>query len=211
MKKAVVRVFSEQDYQSTAWAGGKTTQLAIFPEDGDYAGRIFQWRLSSATVEAAHSKFTVLPGVRRYLMPLRGSVELVHAGGAPRRLQPFRQDEFDGGLETESDGQCSDFNLMTQGGCEGALSQFLCGLVPAGIALAPDISRAVDEAFFAADGDVTALFDGREFRIPHGSLLLIRFAAGAGAARAVFTSAQPVHVVRATMREALPEIEEGCD
>ena len=41
-----------------AWTGGTTTQLAIWPEEADYASRRFDWRVSSARVEQEKSDFT---------------------------------------------------------------------------------------------------------------------------------------------------------
>ena len=39
-----------EDYVTSRWSGGSTTQIAIAPEGALYADRSFLWRLSSATV-----------------------------------------------------------------------------------------------------------------------------------------------------------------
>ena len=46
-----MRKLTESDYRISDWSGGKTVQIAIAPEDAQYADRAFLWRLSSATVD----------------------------------------------------------------------------------------------------------------------------------------------------------------
>lgn len=38
-----ITVCRKQDQPTTRWAGGLTTQLAIFPKDADYGRRDFLW------------------------------------------------------------------------------------------------------------------------------------------------------------------------
>ena len=45
------KLLTKEDYVTTTWSGGTTTQLAIAPEGAVYADRDFLWRLSSAGVE----------------------------------------------------------------------------------------------------------------------------------------------------------------
>ena len=52
------KLLTRDDYVTTNWSGGTTTQLAIAPEGAVYGDRNFLWRLSSATVELDHSDFT---------------------------------------------------------------------------------------------------------------------------------------------------------
>lgn len=94
------------------WAGGKTKQLYIFPEVSSYAKRDFMWRLSSATVEAEISEFTVLEDYNRLLMILEGNVELNHNDTEIVNLNKYDQTEFDGSNNTISKGKAKDFNLM---------------------------------------------------------------------------------------------------
>ncbi|MEG1931668.1 MAG: HutD family protein, partial [Pygmaiobacter sp.] len=110
------------DYCTTDWSGGRTTQLYIYPEDGDYATRNFAVRISSATVETEESVFTPLPGVQRELMILEGTMTICHEGGSPKSMKPFCDvDSFSGDRETKSRGKVRDFNLMTQNGACGTL------------------------------------------------------------------------------------------
>ena len=105
-----------EDYITTAWSGGTTTQLAIAPHGALYADRSFLWRLSSATVDLEESDFTALPDYRRWISTLRGDMTLTHNGGAQVVLHPYDVHEFDGCDDTHSWGKCKDFNLMLRKG-----------------------------------------------------------------------------------------------
>ena len=106
------KLLTREDFVSTSWSGGTTTQLAIAPEGAVYAERDFLWRLSSATVELDHSDFTPLPDYHRFLAVLEGEISLKIDGDEPFRLAPGRVVSFDGGVLVESWGHCVDFNLM---------------------------------------------------------------------------------------------------
>lgn len=110
------KLLTQDDYVTTRWSGGTTTQLSIAPEGAVYADRDFLWRLSSATVEFDHSDFTPLPDYNRFLAVLDGEIKLKIDAGEPFRLAPGRVVEFDGGVPVESWGQCVDFNLMVRKG-----------------------------------------------------------------------------------------------
>ena len=117
------KLLTREDYVTTSWSGGTTTQLAIAPEGAVYAGREFLWRLSSATVELDHSDFTPLPDYNRFLAVLEGEIKLKIDAQEPFPLAPGRVVAFDGGVPVESWGQCVDFNLMVRKGkAQGAVS-----------------------------------------------------------------------------------------
>ena len=105
-----------QEYATSRWSGGETTQLAIWPRDAVYGERTFCWRLSSATVELEKSTFTALPAYDRLIATLEGTITLRHDGGEPLTLAPYEVHAFDGGSETVSFGRCRDFNLMLRKG-----------------------------------------------------------------------------------------------
>lgn len=104
---------------SKSWSGGKTTQLFIFPSKASYEERNFSFRLSTATVEVDSSNFSNLPGVFRTLMILDGEMKLIHKNHHFSHLQPLEQDQFKGDWNTQSEGQCVDFNLMCMKGVSG--------------------------------------------------------------------------------------------
>ena len=110
------KMTAARDYAVSAWSGGTTTQLAIFPPEAKYADRDFLWRVSSATVDLEESDFTALPDYDRLIATLRGEIVLTHNGGAPLTLRPFEVHAFSGGDATHSVGRCTDFNLMLRRG-----------------------------------------------------------------------------------------------
>lgn len=115
------RLYKENDYMTSKWAGGTTTELAIFPQTSKYLDRNFIWRLSSATVEQEESTFTKLPDYDRVLMVQEGEVVLSYEGERVARLKALEQDRFDGGWKTKSFGKITDYNLMVRKGNEGYL------------------------------------------------------------------------------------------
>ena len=108
----MLQKLQKTDYVISAWSGGTTTQLAIFPPDAVYAERDFLWRVSSATVELEESEFTPLPAYERLISTLEGGIELSHNGGPTLTLRPFEVHAFSGADATHSRGRCTDFNLM---------------------------------------------------------------------------------------------------
>lgn len=106
------KIIKKENYQTNEWAGGKTTQFSIYPEDSKYQDRNFIWRLSSATVETESSEFTSLPDYNRILMVLEGKLELNHNDIEIINLNPFDQNLFDGSANTKCLGKAIDFNLM---------------------------------------------------------------------------------------------------
>ena len=110
------KMTAARDYAVSAWSGGTTTQLAIFPPDAVYAHRDFLWRVSSATVDLEESDFTALPDYDRLIATLRGEIVLTHNGGAPLTLHPFEVHAFSGADATHSVGRRTDFNLMLRRG-----------------------------------------------------------------------------------------------
>jgi len=106
------------------WSGGITTELFIFPADASYAERNFGFRISTATVEAAVSEFTSLPGFHRILMVLEGNLKMEHDTGAELReveLGAFDQSAFEGEWKTTGFGEVTDFNVMFTDAYEAAI------------------------------------------------------------------------------------------
>lgn len=113
-------LLTKNQYVTTRWSGGTTTQLAIAPEGAAYADREFLWRLSSAQVELDHSDFTPLPDYNRLISVLEGELDMKIGAGKRAPLPPFTIRAFDGGAPVESWGRCTDFNLMLRkGACQG--------------------------------------------------------------------------------------------
>ena len=170
-----INILRASEQQVSKWAGGTTTQLAIYPKNSSYMERSFEWRVSTARVDSEESAFTPLPGVHRILMILEGQMELTHEGIRSVSLKSFEQDEFDGGWTTKSLGRCVDFNLMTMGrSVKGKLE----AAVPQSLNLfEQEVSSEAWEAFycFSAAINVTINIHDEIFtsKIKKGDFLLI--------------------------------------
>ena len=109
-----IRSVNKDDFKTTRWSGGTTTEFFIYPPGADYQKRKFAARISRAVIEDEYSKFTELPGVTRYLALLSGETDLV-ANGEKIVLDPHEIVKFSGTDVVESYGTCRDFNLMLKG------------------------------------------------------------------------------------------------
>lgn len=110
------KLIKNSEHITSNWSGGTTTELCIYPVDSSYQDRNFMWRISSATVDLEISKFTLLPDYERIIMVLKGNLVLSHNDHQAITLNKFDQYEFDGGIDTESFGKVTDFNLMMRKG-----------------------------------------------------------------------------------------------
>ena len=132
-----------EDYITTRWSGGATTELLIRPRGTAYAQRAFLCRISSATVELDESTFTPLPDYDRLIATLEGEIDLIHDGGDSIHLRPYEVHAFDGGSATRSYGRCRDFNLMLRKGrAKGSLLPLTVSGVFA-LSLSPDTQTAL--------------------------------------------------------------------
>lgn len=120
-----INIITKEQQKTSTWAGGTTTQFAIYPEASSYANRDFLWRLSSAVVELKESNFTWLPGFDRHLMVLEGELKLVYSEHHSVILMQYEQDSFKGCFDTVSFGRARDFNLMLKEGVKGRLEHYI--------------------------------------------------------------------------------------
>ena len=116
-----LQIIRKEMQKTTAWSGGTTTEIAIYPVNSEYAQRNFKWRISTASVNNEASNFTMLPGVWRILMVMEGDLYLEHTGYHKVHLAPFEQDQFSGEWETKSIGKATDFNVMLAEGYVASL------------------------------------------------------------------------------------------
>lgn len=116
-----IELIRKSQQNCATWSGGTTTQLFIYPPTETYSNLQFDFRISTATVEVETSTFTQLPGVRRTLMVLDGTMELHHLHHHTKQLQKFDMDEFMGDWQTNSIGKCTDLNLMCRGNATGQM------------------------------------------------------------------------------------------
>ncbi len=114
----------KEQLQASKWAGGTTTQLAIFPKDAVYKNLDFVFRISTATIDVEESTFTSLPNVNRVIMVLDGELTIQHKNQYSKQLKKFDTDNFSGDWETTSIGRVVDFNVMTRGSAKAAVQGF---------------------------------------------------------------------------------------
>lgn len=118
-------ILKEEDFITSEWSGGKTTQMYIYPKSSIYKNLDFKWRISSATVELDESDFTELKDVHRFITTLDNDLKLTHDYENFIVLKPFEIYEFDGAIKTHSYGKVKDFNLMLANGATGILENLL--------------------------------------------------------------------------------------
>ncbi|MGB7605149.1 MAG: HutD family protein [Lutisporaceae bacterium] len=170
-----IKVISKEQQATNKWAGGTTTQLAIYPESASYKDRDFIWRLSTAIVELEESTFTKLPGFDRYLMVLDGELKLVHNEHNYAVLKQYQQDNFEGAWDTTSYGSARDFNLMVKEGMKGSLKYYKVTCEePLKIKLDKDDANRF-YACYCYKGDISVSVDGREILLEEGELLTIQY------------------------------------
>lgn len=98
--------------KTISWASGTSTELFVFPAHGNFQTRDFDFRISTATVEAEETNFSDFSGLTRILMVLKGKLTLIHENRYTKELETFDQDRFDGAWKTRSKGKVQDFNVM---------------------------------------------------------------------------------------------------
>lgn len=139
-----IQHFTPANRTTINWASGTSTEIFIYPHDGNFVQRNFVFRISMATVEADESVFTFFEGITRHLMILKGELELIHEGRYTKHLKPFDQDVFSGEWSTRSKGRVTDFNLMLKDGATGSLT--------------PHHLKAGDSASFIAETECFFLY-----------------------------------------------------
>lgn len=112
------KIIKKEDFVTTKWAGGETTQLAIYPEDAIFSEKDFLWRVSSATFTSTESKFSDFSGYQRYILPLEGKLSVYHEGLYSRELNRYEVEYFDGSWSTFSRNtlDCRDYNFIVKSG-----------------------------------------------------------------------------------------------
>ncbi|CAH1232266.1 hypothetical protein PAECIP111891_06979 [Paenibacillus allorhizoplanae] len=151
-----IKVIKKHMQNTSAWSGGTTTQLAIYPEHTDYNKRDFIWRISTASIQDEQSQFTCLPEFWRKLMIIEGEVILEYEGSHRVGLKPYEQESFSGGWVTRSMGKVIDFNLITAAGCRGELEALFIkeGTSHEIASRKDDEFSQVTEAFYCTEGRV---------------------------------------------------------
>ena len=168
------QVLKTEDFRTSRWTGGTTTQLAIWPQDSEYLERNFVWRLSTATCEKEESIFSRLPDFNRILVVLSGSVVLAHENVRSARLRELEQDTFDGAYRTKSFGAITDYNLMVRKGNEGSVEVIELSEENRTLAVEDKEQYAMGtQAFYCRDGYATVDISGTMVMLKEGEQLVI--------------------------------------
>ncbi len=167
-------LYRHENYTTSQWMGGNTTELAIFPKTSKYLDRNFIWRLSSATIDVEESDFSKLPDYDRVLMVLEGEVVLSYEGQRVARLKALEQDRFDGAWKTKSFGKITDYNLMVRKGCEGYLDVITVEAENKEYTSTERTYKILDtHALYCKDGYAVVSVDGQTQMIKAGELFVI--------------------------------------
>ncbi len=167
-----IDIYKAEDFKTTKWTGGSTTELYIHPPTANYASSNFKFRISSATVEVPHSVFTVLPEVSRQLMVLKGSIKLSHKNHHEVQLNKNDIDSFNGNWETTAVGTCVDFNLMIKGNTKGKISSIA---VSADKTLNFQLESTCEFLiFYAYEGKLQVDFSSEKRNVNQGELQVVK-------------------------------------
>ncbi|QBD86836.1 hypothetical protein EW636_04025 [Clostridium tetani] len=168
-----IELIKKEDQKTSAWSGGTTTELFIYPKNTEYKKLNFGWRLSSAKVIDEESTFSHLPNIWRYIMVLNGSLKLIHENHHSLNLSPFEVDSFSGDWTTKSYGKVTDFNLM--------LNKDYTGNIDA-LYFKKDIKFSIDknlshvEAFYTLEeGTYVSINEEEHIKLDENDLLIITF------------------------------------
>lgn len=170
-----------EDYVTSTWSGGTTTQVAIAPEGAVYADRDFTYRVSSATVDLEVSDFTALPDYNRLISTLQGSIDVTHNGGEVIKLSPYGVHAFDGGWETRSVGKCRDFNLMMRKGvCSGHMAAVSVTSAVSAVVVMEEAAKAyahADAYLYCGEGEAVVEAEGQTIALQAGESVAVKDAA----------------------------------
>lgn len=169
-----IKIIKEDEFITSEWMGGKTTQMFIYPNNSNYKTLDFKWRISFATVELEESEFTKLEGVNRFITPLNKELTLTHDFSNYIKLNPYDIYEFDGRIGTYSRGKVVDFNLMISNGARGNLvKEYIEEETIIEIALSHNEYLESFEVFYSYESRLTITLNKEEIILNSNELLLI--------------------------------------
>ncbi|MDN5352860.1 MAG: uncharacterized protein PWQ12_1781 [Clostridiales bacterium] len=173
----------------SSWAHGESTELYLFPESGSFEARKFLWRVSTATVASDQSTFSVLYGVKRWLMPIDGPLLLKHMHNQQSlyeiNLKPFEAHCFRGDWETLGFGMTRDFNLLLKAGAYGMIkhvSMYSKEMKTLGEVFPeafderlPLLDRRLTVGIYALDGELSVQSAEAEWTCPVQGLFMMHY------------------------------------
>ena len=174
------RIIRNEDRLESRWSGGRTYELAIFPEHAKYLDRDFLWRLSTADSDRDESSFTKLPDYDRILMVLEGDVVLAHGDERSAHLEALQQDSFDGAIKTRCFGRLiRDYNLIYRKGCEGRMELAILHPKASAVSMRSEaMDRMTSYGVFCLDGYAVVSCGEQSEMIRPGEQAVIDFPGG---------------------------------
>lgn len=106
-----IEFIAKESATASQWTGGQTKEYSIYPKEALYGDRNFNFRISSATIEAIPSEFTKFEGYHRYLAMLDGQLQLT-INGIDKQYQNHELFTFQSMDDITSYTLGTDFNLM---------------------------------------------------------------------------------------------------
>lgn len=164
-----IKKLTSENFNTSIWSGGKTTEMFIYPEGSNFTKRDFQVRISTATVEVAKSHFTNLPGFKRYITPLDHSLKLTHDQINFVDLKPFEIYSFDGSQKTTSFNKVRDFNLMLGNGATGMLKNIVLNASQKTIPITSSLN-----ILYCYDGNIHVSINNENLNLGSNELLVIK-------------------------------------
>jgi len=164
-----IEYYKKENFLTSFWKGGTTTELLILPNSSSYQKRDFAIRLSSATVEIPFSNFTHLPKIKRFITPISNAL-LLEIDGKERFLLPFEWCEFLGDQKTNSYGIVRDFNLMLDETKANGWAKTLKALEETKI----EVKKDMFIYFFSPYNNVEIMLNDRVYYIEEYSLLIVK-------------------------------------
>ena len=106
------KIVRKENQKEHPWTGGISRELYIYP-DGSTIDSLFNFRVSTASVNTGEYNFTAFKSYKRLLVLLSGSLKL-EIDGKNYYLEPLSHIFFSGDSHTSSstDKKCVDFNLI---------------------------------------------------------------------------------------------------
>lgn len=158
-----IEIIDQQNYLTTSWSGGSTTQLYILPT-GLSVKDDFDLRISSATVCSGESEFSDFSGYKRFLTILQGGMFIKHADCPEQYLTQLQPLFFDGATPTYSRAEQGvvDFNIIWR-----------ADLAAPHISIIQGTQSLVADgtAFFYSCADSSVLIAGRYYALSDGQLV----------------------------------------
>jgi environmental stress-induced protein Ves len=169
-----IAVINEGSAVVSQWAGGKSSQYFIYPENSNYASRNFKFRISKAvSFSDEEAKYTMLENYIRHLIMLEGTARVYHKGHYDLTMEPYRDiDVFDGGWESSAEGSVTDFNLMVSKDCFGRMSVIENDCVVQNDFCVQCRRPYFCTAFYCANGDAVFKLDSETIRAEAGDLVV---------------------------------------